>query len=194
MIKANQPGIAGYHGTSIEAVAKLISDKKLPNSGIEPNRFSIIPASYICDWDCIGWYANQIAARHFLAENIGFPVPDHGYLLYLQALVDERLSTFRYGVYSVYTVLWRELARENHTTIGELIELVRRGYDERKGCVLTISDSINDLEVTFDTGDKTSFEAPGGLSDKYVLEIEPKGDYEHTRLDLIMNSRKDILF
>jgi hypothetical protein len=190
MIAGKGPGIAGYHGTSIEAVDSMFTNGRLPNSGIEPDNFSIIRYGFeSTDWDPIGWYARQIAVRHFLIDEIGFQVPEQKYFVVLQGMVDKHLEQFTLGVYGEIVIMWRKLAEEHDSSMKELLEMVKRGYDTRKGCVLTISNDIYDFEIDQETGDKIRFEVPGGLSDEYVLDIEPKGNYESQLWDSIMRSR-----
>lgn len=174
--------ILGYHGTSIEAVDLLVSERKFPASGIRPEYFCAVSIVYGTS-DAI-WYAHQIAARHFIAKELPFKLPSHQHALAAQALVDPKLMAFRHGAYQKYFDELKELAQSKGMTEGDIIRIVKRGYDERKGCLLTLSTRmLKDIPTTHIEAEIEFIVPKEGISIDYVTGICPLGEYEQRRLN-----------
>ncbi len=168
--------ILGYHGTSIEAVKFLAQEGTLPDSGLRQGKFSIIPLDYGVT-DAL-WYANQIGVRHYLEEMLPFEIPSHMHLVAAQSLVDEKLQAFRFGTYRQIFQEFMSLSSDAGILESDVINLVKEGYDSRKGCLLTLSTTMLDDFKVNNKGEELEFLIPSGVNKKYISAIHPSGEYE----------------
>ena len=174
--------VLGYHGTSVEAVLELNSTGRLPNQGLKPGRFSMVhPHEGI---DNVIWYATQIAVRHSLLHSLPFKVQNHHHILAAQSQVDPKLRAFGMGYYERYLREFMEFAKAYGIETNDILETIRNGYRERRGCILTISKEMEEhFEKTFDDNGKMEFSTPDGVGVKYILAIHPLGNFEHSELE-----------
>jgi hypothetical protein len=169
--------ILGFHGTSVEAVTKLYETGKLPNTGISPGRFSLLSPCHTneIDWE---WYAQQIAVRHFLANELPFEI-SHQHIVAAQGLVDVDLVQFRLGEHMRFYNEFMEMAKKYNLSKNDIMDLVAKGYLERRGCLLTMSNKMEkDFMRNVEYDSEISFITPGGVGIEYVTGIQPLGLHE----------------
>ena len=173
--------ILGYHGTSVEAVLELSKTRKLPNDGLVPDSFSMVQPDY--DPELRIWYAHQIAVRHYLIDKLPFKVPSDWYLVVAQSLVDEKLKIFRDFEKKLNGFM--DLAKNAGLNQEDVIDLIKKGYEERKGCLLAMSRKM-ELDFKKRSGEDDfmyiEFITPGGVGINYISAIQPLGKYECKKL------------